>query len=212
MIITVDGPAGVGKGTLARSLASHFGLPYLDTGLLFRSLALECCDKSCDLASENDILAVLQSLDFAQGVQEEALRNERVAEAASLVAVFPAVRAAMAAKARAWASDSPRGAVVDGRDGGTVLFPQAGYKVFLTATASVRARRRFTELDQRGKPVQFEALLEEIKTRDKRDSSRENSPLRPALDAFVLDTSDMNAAQVLERVLAFIADKEKKDL
>ncbi len=183
MIIAVDGPAAAGKGTLARAIAKHFGFHFLDTGTLYRRVALAV------LKSGEDAGQVAQRLnDYA--FNESELRSEDVGAMASVVAVIPAVRSALLSFQRDFAAQKP-GAVLDGRDIGTVVCPEAHVKIYVTASAEVRAKRRQEELKSYGQDVDFEAVLDDIRKRDERDSTRAVAPLLPAKDATILDTSDM---------------------
>jgi cytidylate kinase len=190
MLIAIDGPAASGKGTLARRLAIHYGLPHLDTGLLYRATARALLDEGSRL---DDVEAAVRSarglalLDF----EEDSLRGREMGEAASIVAALPPVREALVDLQRAFAGRA-QGAVLDGRDIGTVIAPEATVKIFVTASPDARAQRRALELRGRGEKVDYASILEDIKKRDKRDSERALAPLKPAHDAHVLDTTDMN--------------------
>jgi cytidylate kinase len=202
MIIAIDGPAASGKGTLARRLAAHFGLPHLDTGLLYRATARALLDQGVRL---DDTEAAVSSarglalLDF----DEDRLRGREMGEAASVVAALPEVRAALIAMQRAFA-DREKGAVLDGRDIGTVIAPHAHVKIFVTASPEARAQRRALELRGRGEKVDYPAILEDILKRDKRDSERAEAPLKPAADAHLLDTTDLNVAAAFAAALAMV--------
>jgi cytidylate kinase len=190
MIIAIDGPAASGKGTLARRLAAHYGLPHLDTGLLYRATARVLLDEGSRL---DDVEAAVRS---ARGLallefEEDRLRGREMGEAASVVAALPPVREALIDMQRAFAGRA-QGAVLDGRDIGTVVAPEATVKIFVTASPDARAQRRALELRGRGEKVDYASILEDIKKRDKRDSERASAPLKPAPDAHVLDTTDMN--------------------
>jgi cytidylate kinase len=183
MIIAVDGPAAAGKGTLARAIAKHFGFHFLDTGTLYRRVGLAV------LKSGEDAAQVAKRLnDYA--FDDSELRSEDVGAMASVVAVIPEVRSALLSFQRDFASQKP-GAVLDGRDIGTVVCPDAQVKIYVTASAEVRAKRRQEELKSYGQDVDFEAVLDDIRKRDDRDSTRAVAPLLPAKDATILDTSDM---------------------
>ncbi len=186
MIIAVDGPAAAGKGTIARALARHFGYHFLDTGSLYRMVGLAVLKAGGDPNDRAAAIAAAQSLDpsmFADGD----LRTEAVAAAASIVAVIPEVRSALLEFQRAFARRAP-GAVLDGRDIGTVVCPDADVKLFITASAEVRARRRQLELGS----ASYADVLAEIRARDDRDSKRAAAPLIPAQDAVVIDTSTLS--------------------
>ncbi len=184
LVIAVDGPAASGKGTLAKRLAAHYGLPCLDTGLLYRIVARAMLDAGHDIHDAEAAEQIVGSFDEA-GFPEERLRGREIGEAASVVAAMPAVRAGLLARQRRFASQ-PGGAVLDGRDIGTVICPDAPAKLFVTATPEVRAARRHKELAGRGDDASFEAILADIRRRDARDSGRSDAPLKAAADAVVL--------------------------
>jgi len=189
VIIAVDGPAASGKGTIARALARHYRLPHLDTGLLYRAVGIGVLRAGGD---PGDAAAALAACDFpASLLDDPALRDEAATAASSRVSVHPAVRAALLERQRAFAAQ-PAGAVLDGRDIGTVIAPQADVKLFVTASAEVRAERRMRELKQRGMHAHYEDVLADIRARDERDSTREVAPLVPAADAILLDTSNLD--------------------
>lgn len=191
MIIAIDGPAASGKGTLGKRLAAHFGLRHLDTGLLYRAVARALLDGGHVPSDRERAVAAARKLDPA-AFDELALKSQAVGEAASLVSAVAEVRAALIDLQRDFANSSP-GAVLDGRDIGTVICPNADVKIFVTATPEVRARRRLLELQARGEAVDEATVLADIRRRDERDSSRAVAPLRPAPDAHVLDTTQLNA-------------------
>lgn len=202
MIVAIDGPAASGKGTIARRLAAHFGLPHLDTGLLYRATARVLLDEGSrldDVAKAVSAARGLALLDF----DEERLRGREMGEAASVVAAIPQVRAALIDMQRAFAA-RPQGAVLDGRDIGTVIAPAAQVKIFVTASAETRAQRRALELRGRGERVDYASVLEDIKKRDQRDSERTDAPLKPAEDAHVLDTTDLNIEAAFAAALAMV--------
>jgi cytidylate kinase len=194
MIIAIDGRAASGKGTLARKLAAHFGLPHLDTGLLYRATARNLMEQGRGLADKDAAIAAARGLALTD-FDENELRGHKMAEAASIVAAIPEVRAALVDLQRAFAR-RPGGAVLDGRDIGTVICPEAHPKIFVTASAEARATRRTLELETRGEMADYAAVLGEILKRDERDQTRATAPLRPAEDAIVLDTTvlDIEAA------------------
>jgi cytidylate kinase len=202
MIIAIDGPAASGKGTLAKRLAAHFGLPHLDTGLLYRAVARTILDRNSDLAHEPTATLVAQSLDTSH-LDDPRLREREMGEAASLVSGFQPVRDALIEFQRRFAAQLP-GAVLDGRDIGTVVCPIAEVKLFVTATPEERARRRHLELVARDEPADFTAILEDIRRRDERDTSRAVAPLRPAPDAVVIDTTSLDTDAAFRRALEVV--------
>jgi cytidylate kinase len=191
MIIAIDGPAASGKGTLGKRLAARFGLRHLDTGLLYRAVAKALLDAGHPPDDRMRAVAAADALDPAQ-FDEQVLKSHSIGEAASLVSAIPEVRAALLALQRNFAN-TPPGAVLDGRDIGTVICPNAEVKIFVTAAPEVRAHRRALEIQARGEPVEEADVLADIKRRDERDSSRAAAPLRRAADAHVLDTTNLNA-------------------
>jgi CMP/dCMP kinase len=200
MIIAVDGPTASGKGTIAKALAAHFGLPHLDTGLLYRAVGYQVVLNGGDPDNGHDARA---ACDFADSLLDDpVLRDETTGALASRVSIHPWVRAALLDRQRAFATQ-PGGAVLDGRDIGTVIAPDADVKLFVTASVPARARRRWLEMRQRGiadMPVDaFETALAE---RDARDATRSAAPLRPANDAIILDTSAMDAAEAVAAAIA----------
>jgi len=194
MIIAIDGPAASGKGTLGKRLAAHFGLRHLDTGLIYRAVAKAMLDAGERLDDAASAGRAARSLDPA-GFDEKVLKGHKIGEAASVVSALPEVRSALLAFQRDFGR-SPPGAVLDGRDIGTVIFPNADVKIFVTATPEVRARRRTLELRAAGGPADEAAVLADILRRDERDSGRAAAPLRQAPDAHLLDTThlDIDAA------------------
>lgn len=202
MIIAIDGPAGVGKGTLAKRLARHYGLPHLDTGALYRAVGRDVLARGGDPADVGAATDAARALD-PKTLDDVALRTERVGAAASVVAAIPEVRAALLDFQRNFARREP-GAVLDGRDIGTVICPEAEVKLFVTASAEVRAERRLRELRERGLAADFDRILAEIRERDVRDSSRSTAPLRPAADAVLLDTSALDIEQAFAAALAIV--------
>ena len=194
MIIAIDGPAASGKGTLGKRLAAHFGLRHLDTGLIYRAVAKAVLDAGEPLNDASCAGRAARSLD-PSAFDEKALKSHQVGEAASVVSAIPEVRAALLDFQREFGRKPP-GAVLDGRDIGTVIFPDAEVKIFVTATPEVRARRRALELDGAGVPVKEADVLADILRRDERDIGRAAAPLRRAEDAHLLDTThlDIDAA------------------
>jgi CMP/dCMP kinase len=197
-VIAVDGPAASGKGTIARALAAHFGLPFMDTGLLYRAVALNLWRWGGDPANEFEALRACGDLGFDPDDPE--LRSEPVSQFASAVSVYPSVRTALLERQQDFARRDG-GAVLDGRDIGTVIAPNADVKLFVTASPEVRAQRRLKELKARGMHASYEDVLADIHARDQRDSCREVAPLKPAPDAILLDTSKLDAeAAIAEAV------------
>ncbi len=202
IVIAIDGPAAAGKGTLARRLAAHYGLRFLDTGALYRAVAVAMREGGHDLTDEATAARIAATLDPAL-LEHPDLRAAGTGEAASRVASMPAVRAALLDYQRRFAA-TPPGAVLDGRDIGTVVCPDADVKLFVTAAPEVRARRRWRELKARGEEVPFEEVLAQVKARDARDMNRPEAPLRPAPDAHLLDTSELDieaAFQAARRII-----------
>jgi CMP/dCMP kinase len=204
MIIAVDGPTASGKGTISKALAAHYDLPFLDTGLLYRAVGRQVALNNGDADSPVDALAACAFPDSL--LNDPVLRNEEVGGLASQVSVHPAVRDALKDRQISFANQ-PGGAVLDGRDIGTVIAPHADVKLFVTASAEVRARRRYDEMIARGLDVDFENILADIKLRDTRDSERADAPLRPADDAHLLDTSGLSAAEAIQSAIIFIDRK-----
>lgn len=200
MIIAIDGPAASGKGTLARKLAAHYGYAHLDTGLLYRGVGRIMLDRGFDLANAEIAATIAEFLDPAD-LDPERLRGAEMGEAASVVAAHPPVRAALLDLQRRFAAQAP-GAVLDGRDIGSVICPDAELKIFVTASPEERARRRHLELQGRGEDITFDMVLADIRKRDERDSSRSSAPLVVPDDAIRLDTTHMGPDAVLAFALA----------
>ena len=209
MIIAIDGPAAAGKGTLARRLADHFGFAYLDTGSLYRAVGLAVlrAGKSPeDAEAANQASAKLDTSLFC----DPDLRAEATGNAASKVAAMPAVRANLLEFQRNFSARPPggkQGAVLDGRDVGTVVCPHAHVKLFVTASPEVRAKRRQLEIEGRGEAAEFEEILADVRARDDRDMNRKDAPLKPAEDALLLDTSELDIDAVFLRAAALIKDR-----
>lgn len=198
MIIAVDGPTASGKGTIAKALAAHFGLPHLDTGLLYRAVGRQVHLHGGDPDDAGDALA---ACDFADSLLDNAiLRSEEVGGYASRVSVHPEVRRALYDRQRAFALQDS-GAVIDGRDIGTVIAPEAEVKLFVTASVAERARRRWLEMQARGIAVPLAEIERDIAARDARDMSRKDAPLMAAPDALVIDTTSFNREQAIEAVI-----------
>ncbi len=202
MIIAIDGPAASGKGTLARRIAAHFGYQCLDTGLLYRAVARDMRAAEQPLDDVKAAEWAAKSLD-PKSLDDHGLRDPGVGDAASVVAKIPEVRAALLAFQRDFAAQEP-GAVLDGRDIGTVVCPDADVKLFINADVEVRARRRYEELKARGEPVTYERVLDTIKARDARDKGRADAPMVIAPDALVLDTTAMTADEAFAAALKLI--------
>jgi len=194
MIIAIDGPAASGKGTLARRLAAHYGLPHLDSGLLYRAVAKALLDAGAPLGDVGQAVAAARAIE-PTALKADVLKDRTVGDAASVVAAIPEVREALAGLQRNFAA-SPAGAVIDGRDIGTVIAPAADVKIFVTASERARVSRRRAEFAVQGLSIDEAAVLADIRRRDARDRSRQISPLQPAADAHLLDTThlDIDAA------------------
>jgi cytidylate kinase len=205
MIIAIDGPAASGKGTLAKRVAEHYGVPCLDTGLLYRAVARDVVRAGFRLDDLWAAVAAARGLDPST-LDDPALRGATAGDAASIVAKIPEVRAALLDYQRAFAKRKP-GAVLDGRDIGTVVCPDADVKIYVTASPEVRARRRFTELDARGEAVTYEAVLAVIKERDARDAGRADAPMVQAPDAVLLDTTDLGIEAAFDAAVGLIKRK-----
>lgn len=189
-IIAIDGPAAAGKGTLSRRIADTYGFPHLDTGLTYRATAKALLDRG--LALDDEALAEKTALEIdLAGLDRSVLAQHEIGEAASKIAVMPSVRRALVEAQRAFSRRDP-GAVLDGRDIGTVVCPDAAVKLYVTASPEVRAKRRYDEIVAQGARADFAAIFEDVKKRDERDMGRADSPLKPAVDAHLLDTSEMS--------------------
>ncbi|HWV16277.1 MAG TPA: (d)CMP kinase [Cellvibrio sp.] len=217
VVIAIDGPSGSGKGTLSQLLAKRLGYHLLDSGALYRLVALAAVKQSADLNDEAAVAAIAASLDVRFAVEGDkvatllagqdvtaAIRQEEVGMNASLVAAYPQVRAALLQRQKDFAQ-AP-GLVADGRDMGTSVFPDAAVKIFLTASAEARAERRYKQLHQKGANVNMAELVKDIQARDERDTKRAVSPLVPAADALFLDSTEMTIEQVLNRILSRVSE------
>ena len=220
VIVTVDGPSGAGKGTLCYALAEKLGFALLDSGAIYRVLALAALKSAVDLDDESGLAALARGLDvrflpvdgavrvLLGGEDVSAsIRTQAVAEAASRVAVFPAVRAVLLQLQREFAQDS--GLIADGRDMGTVVFPAAAAKLFLDASVEARAKRRYKQLQSQGIDGNFAQILAEVKARDERDRNRAVAPLKPAEDAVVLDSTALSIDEVVKQALDYIRTRVK---
>ncbi|WP_319826613.1 (d)CMP kinase [Thalassovita sp.] len=196
--IAIDGPAAAGKGTVSKAVAAHFGFAHLDTGLLYRAVGAKVLDGAEPVAAAHALLAA--------DLENDALRTPEVAQAASKVAVIPEVRAALVDFQRAFARRAG-GAVLDGRDIGTVICPEAEAKLFVTASAEVRAERRYKELASKGIETSFQEVLAEVVARDERDMNRAEAPLKPAADAVMIDTSDLGIDEAVAAAISAVETK-----
>lgn len=203
MIIAVDGPTASGKGTIAKALAAHFGLPHLDTGLLYRAVGFQV---SLGGGDPNDPVDALLATNFPDELLSHAeLRSETTGGLASRVSVHPNVREALFERQRAFATQAG-GAVLDGRDIGTVIAPDADVKLFITATVTARAMRRWTEMNDRGESHTLAEIEDDLRRRDERDTGRKDAPLRAAPDAITLDTSELGREEAAIRAIAIVND------
>lgn len=201
MIIAVDGPTASGKGTISKALAAHYGLPWLDTGLLYRAVGRQLAINGGDADNATDAVAACKFPDSL--LDDPVLRDETTGGLASRVSVHPGVRAALN-KRQVDFANQPGGAVLDGRDIGTVIAPHADVKLFVTASAQIRAERRFREMQGRGLNVDYETILADILARDKRDSERADAPLKPAADAHLLDTGNLTIGAAVQAAIAVV--------
>ncbi|WP_282120716.1 (d)CMP kinase [Ruegeria atlantica] len=197
--IAIDGPAAAGKGTISKAVAARFGFAHLDTGLLYRAVGRRTLQGLKPIAAAHALTA--------EELEQGDLRTAEIAQAASKVAVIPEVRAALVDFQRAFARRSG-GAVLDGRDIGTVICPEAEVKLFVTASPEVRAERRFLELIAKGNDISREQVLSDVKERDARDTERSTAPMKPAEDAVLLDTSDLSVEAALEKAIKVIEAKK----
>jgi len=204
LVIAIDGPAASGKGTLGRRLADYYHLQHLDTGLTYRAVGLMLLEKGWPLDDQARAIEAARRIDLAS-MDRELLSAHAVADAASRVAVIPEVRRILVEKQRAFAA-APGGAVLDGRDIGTVVCPQADVKLYVTASPEVRAMRRLRDIESRGGRADLAEILDDIRKRDERDTNRADSPLKPAADAHLLDTSEMSIEAAFQRARAIVED------
>ena len=204
MIIAVDGPTASGKGTISKALAAHYGLPWLDTGLLYRAVGRQVALNGGDADNAADAVAACAFPDDL--LNDPVLRDEATGGLASRVSVHSGVRAALN-KRQVDFADRPGGAVLDGRDIGTVIAPHADVKLFVTASAEIRAERRFKEMQGRGIDVDYETILADIRARDKRDTERADAPLKPAEDAYLLDTGNLTIGAAVQAAIAVVEQK-----
>ncbi|MCC5981751.1 MAG: (d)CMP kinase [Oceanicaulis sp.] len=202
MLIAVDGPLASGKGTIARALAARFGLPHLDTGTLYRAVAVAVLEAGGNPRDAGAAEAAARALDLSD-IDEAAIRTAGAGAAASIVSAHPGVRAALKALQQDFARQ-PGGAVLDGRDIGTVIAPEADVKLYVTASAEVRASRRWSELVGRGDDITLDQVMSQLLERDGRDAARADAPLMKADDAIELDTSDMNEAEAIAAAIAIV--------
>ena len=219
-VITLDGPSGAGKGSVGQRLAIQLGWHFLDSGALYRATALAARQTGCDLADIPELVTLASGLRVRFDPQEgsdarvllddndigDVIRTEEIGRLASELAVLPAVRQTLLKKQQM--QRQPPGLVADGRDMGTVVFPDAELKIFLTANAVARAERRYNQLKDKGLDVNLSRLAEEIRVRDARDEEREVSPLKPADDAYIIDSSHLSIAQVVDRVLDLLQKQQ----
>ena len=208
LVIAVDGPAASGKGTIARALAAHYGLPHMDTGLLYRAVALNLWRWGGDASNEFEALRACDDLGFDPDDPE--LRSEPVSRLASKVSSYASVREALLQRQRDFAAQEG-GAVLDGRDIGTVIAPTADAKLFVTASPEVRAQRRVRELLERGMPGHYDDVLLDIRARDERDAHRDVAPLKQAQDADLLDTSELDVERAVAEAIRLVDVRVKVD-
>ncbi|KZM50920.1 (d)CMP kinase [Labrenzia sp. OB1] len=203
MIIAIDGPAASGKGTLSRRLATHFGLRHLDTGLTYRAVAAALLAKGLPLGDEAVSVEIAHNLDLAQ-MDKSVLSSHEIGEAASRIAVLGGLRQELVELQRRFA-EKPPGAVLDGRDIGTVVYPNATVKLFVTASAQARARRRTDEMIAKGQEANYASVLEDLKRRDERDSQRTVAPMKQAEDAVLLDTTEMDIETAFQAAVDIVS-------
>jgi len=204
-VIAIDGPAASGKGTLAKKLAAHYGLPHLDTGLTYRAVAHSMLANNIDVTDEAAAISIAEKLDFLK-LDIELLSAHTIGEAASEIAVLPGLRHALVTAQRQVAEELP-GAVVDGRDIGTVVCPDANVKLYIVAEAEERARRRYNQIIIRENSITYDSILADIKRRDERDTNRKEGPLRQADDAYLLNTTKLSIEEAFEAARRLIDNK-----
>jgi cytidylate kinase len=206
MIIAIDGPAASGKGTLGKRLAEHYGFAHLDTGLLYRAVARVLLDRNTPLTDRDAAAQAALNLDVSHLEDDSRLRGAAMGEAASMVSAYQPVRDALLAFQRQFGTKVP-GAVLDGRDIGTVVCPDAHVKLFITAAPEERARRRHLELIKRGEQTEYETILEDIRRRDERDMNRSTAPLKAAADAITLDTTRLDPDAAFQAAVRIVESK-----
>ena len=203
LVIAIDGPAASGKGTLARRIAAHFGLRHLDTGLTYRAVAERVLAENIDPADVAAVVALAEKLDFSR-LDPTLLSRHDIGEAASVIAIMPPLRRALVGKQREFARSAP-GAVLDGRDIGTIVLPDAPAKLYVTASPEARAARRALEIAAAGDHIDESVVLEDLRRRDRRDAGRTDSPMRPAADAFLLDTTDLDIEAAFQAAVDYVS-------
>lgn len=207
-VIAIDGPAASGKGTLARNIAKNLNFAHLDTGALYRAVGFAVLDQNGDPENEQQALTAAQSLK-SEDCANPRLKDDDVGQAASKVASIAAVRNILLDLQRSFASNPPppaKGAILDGRDIGTVICPNADIKLFIEAKTEIRAERRLKELQSRGKPATYEAVLKDMRERDTRDQGRQTAPMMPADDALIIDTGHLTAEEAFNKAMALIRE------
>ena len=206
VVISIDGPAASGKGSLAKKLAEHLGYDFLDTGALYRRVALKVLAQNINPTDQSAVIAAAQELkgELSQDYNDSDLRSDNVGSTASVIAQIPEVRAVLVDFQRSFAQNAEKGAVLDGRDIGTVICPSADIKFFITASIEKRAERRHKELHSRGIEVTNAAVLAEMQERDERDSNRLSEHLKPGHDVTIIDTSDMTPQEVLDEAMEIV--------
>lgn len=202
-VVAIDGPAAAGKGTISKAVATHFGFQHLDTGLLYRAVGKKALDLNTDISNEDNVEKLANDLSV-EDLNAEGLRNSEVAQAASKIAAIPKVRNALVDFQREFATRDG-GAVLDGRDIGSVICPDADIKIFVTASAEIRAERRYKELSEKGHDVTPETVLTDVKARDARDADRATAPMVMASDAVLIDTSDMDIEMAVATAIKEVA-------